>query len=297
MKKIKEYIDKELEVYKNKKTKSLIHKKSRKINYEKELLISEYNIWIKNLYISMHMSKFRQVLTEIETNKKKYIKIPEEHWRYKVVQIKAILHIIPKKLKKYKLILSKDNCYQTRSILFWFNQIVLILEQLNLEFRFDIKSNNSNDINSNSSMNHQMIQAIIPLQCIYQGYIELLYLLIQYSYIRGEFQEIFAYLSIVDCLANYSLYAVNINSMATLQKIFLIRAKIYLANCDYLNATKFIKKTIDLCIEQLIYLVDHRLNLEIIDKNRKDILDYSLSMSKSKVKTLQNVLINIILDF
>ena len=70
MKKIKEYIDKELEVYKNKKTKSLIHKKSRKINYEKELLISEYNIWIKNLYISMHMSKFRQVLTEIETNKK-----------------------------------------------------------------------------------------------------------------------------------------------------------------------------------------------------------------------------------
>ena len=297
MKKIKEYIDKELEVYKNKKTKSLIHKKSRKINYEKELLISEYNIWIKNLYISMHMSKFRQVLTEIETNKKKYIKIPEEHWRYKVVQIKAILHIIPKKLKKYKLILSKDNCYQNRSILFWFNQIVLILEQLNLEFRFDIKSDNTNNINSNSSMNNEMIQAIIPLQCIYQGYIELLYLLIQYSYIRGEFQEIFAYLSIVDGLANYSLYVVNINSMATLQKIFLIRAKIYLANCDYLNATKFIKKTIDLCIEQLIYLVDHRLNLEIIDKNRKDILDYSLSMSKSKVKTLQNVLINIILDF
>ena len=295
MKKIKEYIDKELEVYKNKKTKSLIHKKSRKINYEKELLISEYNIWIKNLYISMHMSKFRQVLTEIETNKKKYIKIPEEHWRYKAVQIKAIFHIIQKKLKKYKLILSKDNCYQNRSILFWFNQTVLILEQLNLEFRFDL--NNNNDNNFNSDINSEIIQVIMPLQCIYQGYIELLYLLIRYSYIRGEFLEILAYLSIVDGLANYSLYVVNINSMPILQKIFLIRAKIYLANCDYLNATKFIKKTIDLCIEQLIYLVDYRLNLEIVDKTRKDILDYSLTMSKYKVKTLQNVLINIILDF
>ena len=146
MKKIKEYIDKELQIYKHEKSKSKILPKTKEINSENELLISEFNKWIKNLYVSMHMSKFRQVLTEIESNKKKFINIPKEHWRYKIIQIKAIFHIIQKKLKKYKLILSKDNCYQNRALLFWFNQIVLILEQLNLEFRFDINSSDKDII-------------------------------------------------------------------------------------------------------------------------------------------------------
>ena len=291
MKKIKEYIDKELQLYKNKKDKNIYEPKIRKINYEKEELIIEYNKWIKNLYMSMHLSKFRQVLTEIESNKKKYIKIPELHWRFQIVQIRAIFRIIKKKLKKYKLVLSADNGYQNRSILFWFNQAILILEQLNLTFRFDI----NDDDPRNKNQDEEIIMG--PIQGIYKGYIELLYLLIRYSYIRGEFYEIFAYLSMADSLANYALYIVNINSMPILQKIFLIRAKIYLANCDYLNATKYIRKTIDLCIEQLIYIVDHRLNLEIIDKSRRDILNYSLNMNKVKVKTLQNVLINIIVDF
>ena len=292
MKKIKEYIDKELEIYKNKKHEKIFGKKLKKINLENEQLIWEYNIWIKNLYMSMHLSKYRQVLTEIESSKKKYIKIPEHHWRFQVIQMRAIVGIIRKKLKKYELILPKENTYQNRAILFWFNQAVLILEQLTLKFRVDI-------INGNDP-NYKIKDAKLitgPIQSMYKGYIDLLYLLIKYSYIRKNSPEILAYLSIADSLANFSLYIVNINSMATLQRIFLIRAKLYLANCDYLNASKFIKKTIDLCTEQLIYIVDHRLNLQIIDKNRKDILNYSFTMNKTKVKKLQRVLINIILDF
>lgn len=292
MKKIKQFIDKELQVYKSKKSLPIVTRKSKKINWEKELLISEYNKWIKNLYMSMHSSKFRQVLTEIETNKKKFDEIPEYHWRYQIVQMRAIFRIIQKKLNKYRLILGKDNCYQNRSVLFWFNQSVLILEQLNLKFRYDLNNNNL------TNENIQDIKIIIrPIQSIYKGYIELLYLLIKYAYIRREYQEIFAYLSMADGLSNYASHIVNINSMPKLQRILLIRAKVYLANCDYLNATKYIKKSIDLCTDQINYIVDYRLNLEIIDKSRNDILDYSLSMDKCKVKTLQNVLINIILDF
>ena len=74
MKKIKEYINKELDVYKNKKNNIKILPRIRKNNTERELLISEYNTWIRNLYSSMHLSKFRQALTEIELNKKKIYK-------------------------------------------------------------------------------------------------------------------------------------------------------------------------------------------------------------------------------
>ena len=62
-----------------------------------------------------------------------------------------MLNIIQKKIKKYNRILSKGSNYQTHAILFWFNQIVLIFEKLNLEFRCDLNSNNKNMIQKNSN--------------------------------------------------------------------------------------------------------------------------------------------------
>ena len=286
MKKIKEYIERELQIFKEKKINKDI--KEKEINDSKKELIQDFNIWIKNLYMSMHSSKFRQVLTEIETKKKIFITIPEYHWKYQIIQIKAMFRIIQKKIKKYGKILSNDFCNQNRSILFWFNQIVLILEQLNLNFRDDL-----NDNLAILSAN-EPLKSLIPIKYIYHSYIKLIYLLIKYSYIRGDYQDILAYVAIVDDLANYSMYIININSMPIIQRIFLVKSKIFLANCDYLNANKYITKTIDLCIEQINLLVDYRADLQSIVKD--DDIDLQL-FSKKTIKILQSVLINIILDF
>ena len=288
MEKIKKFIEKEKHIFQSRKINLIIENKiknQKDINIKKEKLLNEYDKWITKLSMSLYKLKFRQVLTEIESSKNNYIFIPEEHWRFQIIQIKCIFHIIKKKIKKYDFVLSKDNSHQNRSISFWFNQTVFILEQLNLKFRDDI-----NEYNLKSK------EALVPIQKIYQGYIELIYLLIKYSYIRSEYQELFAYLSMVDSLYDYYIYVADINSLPFLQRIYLIRAKLYLANCDYLGATKYLKKTIDLCTNQLIYVVDYRLNFAKIDFLDKDVL-ISFKLNKQVIKILQNALINIVLDF
>ena len=103
----------------------------------------------------MHLSKFRVVLSEIENFKKKYVSIPQLHWKYQIIQIRAIFRIIRKKFKKYREFLPKDNSHQTQSILFWFNQVVIILERLTFDFRLDNKPNKN------------QIFSILPIQQIY----------------------------------------------------------------------------------------------------------------------------------
>lgn len=255
----------------------------------KEELIIQYNNWIKSLYASMHLCSFRKILAEIEHKKKKYIKIPQVHWKYKVVQMKSIFHIIEKKMKKYYSFLSEENNGQNNLIQFWFNQVVIILDELQSKVERDI-------INLNKSINLDMEIIIRQIQYIYKGYIELLYLLIKYSYIRKNYHEIFAYLSIVNRLGNYIYYIINVYSMPILQKIYLIRAKIHLANCDYINAYQYLKKTIDMCFKQLNYMINRGLNLENIDKNNNNPIANEESLSKIKIKILQTILINIILD-
>ena len=253
-------------------------------NIRRELLISDFNEWIKNLYASMHLSKFRQVLYEIETIKHKFISIPEHHWRYQIIQIRAIVRIIRKKLKKYHEFLPNDNSHQNHSLSFWFNQIVLILEQLCIDFRLDTRPNKNQK------------EFIKPIRSIYHGYIELISLLIRFSYIKGEFHEVLSYLSISEGLVNYANYIVNINSMPTLQRIFLVKTKIFMANCDYLNASRYLEKTIDFSLSQLNFIVDYRLNLETIDQDQNTLLTL-FEFDKKRINSLKNILINVIIDF
>ena len=281
MKKIKNNIDQKISNFNFVK-----YRKSLDMNFNirRELLISDFNEWIKNLYASMHLSKFRQVLYEIETIKHKFISIPEHHWRYQIIQIRAIVRIIRKKLKKYHEFLPNDNSHQNHSLSFWFNQIVLILEQLCIDFRLDTRPNKNQK------------EFIKPIQSIYHGYIELISLLIRFSYIKGEFHEVLSYLSISEGLMNYANYIVNINSMPTLQRIFLVKAKIFMANCDYLNASRYLEKTIDFSLSQLNFIVDYRLNLETIDQDQNTLLTL-FEFDKKRINSLKNILINVIIDF
>ena len=121
MEKIKEYINKEMESY-SLPSENISCIKSDDPN---EQLKKDFEIWLENLSRSMYLSKFRQVLGEIEYGKKNFDSIPTEHWRYKIIQLKAIFHIIKRKIKKYPYEMSKENSRQNKSVLFWFNQFAI----------------------------------------------------------------------------------------------------------------------------------------------------------------------------
>ena len=293
MEKIREYIKKEMEFYSSLKKQNLLEndiknmKNKRDKKEDPNLKIKEeFNIWIENLNRSMYLRKYRQVLSEIETGKQNFESIPTEHWKYKIIQLKAIYHIIKIKITKYPLEMSKENSKQNKSVLFWFNYSFLILEQLILQFR--------DDINDNIDLKSKQI--LIPIQYIYLGHIQLIYLLIQYAYLNNQIPEICAYLSMVDRLANYSGFIVNIITLPLLQKIFLFRVKICLANCDYLNGMNYVKKTIDLCSDQLMYIIDFDLNIENLDKYVKDRRN-PYNINKMNKKIFEEIITNIAMAF
>ena len=282
MEKIKEYIKKEMEKYSNP---NLNENNNKQDNSQKQLK-EDFQYWIENLNRSMYDRKYRQVLSEIETGKQNFESIPSEHWKYKSIQLKAIFHIIQRKLIKYPFEISKENSPKNKSLLFWFNYSFMILEQLILQFRGDL----------NANLNLKSKNILKPIQNIFLGQINLLYLLIQYSYIYNQIPEICTYLSMVDRLINYSGYIVNIHTLPILQKLLLIRVKICLANCDYLNGMRYVKKTIDLCTDQLMYIIDFDLNLENIEEYAKDYRN-PYKINKMNKKIIEEIFINISIAF
>ena len=281
---IKEYINKEMEIHSNP---NLTSENNNNIKKDPNAKLKEdFEIWLENLNRSMHLSKFRQVLGEIEYGKKNFESIPTEHWRYKIIQLKAIFHIIKRKIKKYPLEMTKENSKKNRSVLFWFNQSYLILEQLILLFREDL----------NYHIDLKSKEVLKPIQYVYLGHIELLYLLINYSYINGDIQILCSYLSMVDRLASFSGYIININISPLLQKIYLFRVKLCLANCDFISALKFVKKTIDLCADQLMHTIDYDLDFEHLEAYEKDIKN-PFNINKMDKKVIDEVIVNISLAF
>lgn len=110
--------------------------------FEKEALISkrvqlkkEYTVWILSLKQRMHNKQFRKVISDIEINYQKYENLSSDIWECRVLKGQSILKIISRKLNKYPIEIKKDNSKQRYNILFWFNQVFLILEQLVLTFR------------------------------------------------------------------------------------------------------------------------------------------------------------------
>lgn len=281
---IKEYINKEMEIYSNP---NLSSENNNNIKKDpKAKLKEDFEIWLENLNRSMYLSKFRQVLGEIEYGKKNFESIPTEHWRYKIIQLKAIFHIIKRKIQKYPSEMTKENSRQNRSVLFWFNQSYIILEQLILLFREDL----------NYHIDLKSKEVLKPIQYVYLGHIELLYLLINYSYINGDIQILCSYLSMVDRLASFSGYIINIKISPLLQKIYLFRVKLCLANSDFINALKFVKKTIDLCADQLMHTIDYDLDFENLEAYEKDTKN-PFHINKMNKKVIDEIIANISLAF
>ena len=93
-------------------------------------LKKEYTVWILSLKQRMHNKQFRKVISDIEINYQKYENLSSDIWECRFLKGQSILKIISRKLNKYPIEIKKDNSKQRYNILFWFNQVFLILEQL-----------------------------------------------------------------------------------------------------------------------------------------------------------------------
>ena len=210
-----------------------------------------FNSWLKNIRISMHLCKYRQVINEIESKKYSFISIPEEHWKYQCIEIDAIFKILRKKITHHPKEIAKENSYQHHSCLFWLNQIFLLLEKLVLEFRPEL--NTHLDFNNESIMK--------PIRLIIEGYYKFFFVLIVFAQYNHQIHEICSYLSIIDRLIPFIGYATSSNSYIFLQKIHLLKVKLFIENCDYLNAMQTLEKNIYLCFDYIRLLGDEEFNI------------------------------------
>ena len=234
-----------------------------------------FNLWIKNILISMHLCKYRQVIGEIETRKHDFDSIPEEHWKYQHIEIDAIFKLLKKKFKNHHKELCKENSYQYHSCLFWLNKIFLILEQLVLEFR--------PDLNKNLDFNKESIMK--PIQCIIEDHIKFIFILIVFSLYNHQIHEICCYLSIIEQLSPFMVYIIRSNSYIYYEKIQMIKVKLFIENCDYNNAMQTLEKNIYLCFDSIKLLGDDDFNIyyyDCKDENYRKYYEYLNSRGNHK---------------
>ena len=211
-----------------------------------EVIKEEYNDWIKNLIIFMNSCNYRKVLKEIEKRKNLFKTLDiYDLWKYKIIQLKAILKIIRIKLKKYKTEIKKENSLRVSSIKFWFNLIHDILENLITELISD-KENEKIDMNSKNILK--------PIQYIIEIYLELIILLIQFYYLRTEgVSQILAYLSIFNLFIPYIPLITDMKSLYFIQILLLLKAKLYLQNKNYLLSIEQQNTVIKLCLRAFLF--------------------------------------------
>ena len=245
---------------------------------------TEYQEWIENLIIFMHSCNYRKVLKEIEKKKEMFELLSVYELRkLKIIKSKAIFKIIRIKLRKYKLEIKKENHLKISSIEFWFNQIFFILEELINDF---MPSEFDDEIDLDS------VKLLKPIQSIMDIYLELIFLLIKFYYLRiGYDYQICSYLSILNYFIPHLSFITDIKSIYFLQNLFLLRAKIYFQNRNYLQSIEQQKIVFKLCLRVFILL-----------NNFDNILLSNLSSSKNNKnnnypKEIFNIFINCIIAF
>ena len=224
----------------------------------------KYKEWIKDLIIFMNTCNYRKVLKEIEKRKEIFKALNVFDLRkMKIIKLKAIFKIIRIKLKKYKLEIKKENHSQISSIEFWFNQIFFILEELINDFTPN-KFDNEIDLDS--------IKLLKPIQSILDIYLELIFLLIKYHYLRiGYDFQICAYLSIFNSFIPYISFISENKSIFFIQNLLLLKTKIFLQNRNYLQSIQQQKLVFKLCSKSFILLnnFDNKLISDLSFNNDK----------------------------
>ena len=249
---------KEINQYLHNETKEM-KKNSLKSIYDKDNslfiknLIEEYNQWLDDLKQLMENRLFRQVLKDIEEKKNKYDQIKTELWKYRLIKSKAILKIIKIKMRKHYNEIILENSSQNISLKFWFNQIFLTLEELILEFRYDI----------NEHLNYNSKEIIEPIQTIIEYHLEFIYYLCIYSFKVNEVIPLLAYLSIVDRFIPFIPFFSRSKILNYFQNIILFKIKILVENYDFLSSFENAKILFKLCFREMHIFLDVNSEIKI----------------------------------
>ena len=245
----------------------------KKLNMPNRQIYLDYDNWISNLKNSMRLCKYRTVIAEIELKKHNFKKLIELHWKYQYIEIDAIFKIVKKKIMRHKTEIAKEGSHHYNSCLFWFNQIILILEQLTLELRPDL----------NKMLDYNKKKIISPIQCAIDCFIKLFYLLIVFSHYNQQLPEILSYFSITDKLVPYMKFTSKSTSYILMQKIQLFKVKILAQNCDYYNAINNLEFNIDFCYDFIKILSDDKFNVYIFDLSNEKNIKYLENLKKKRL--------------
>ena len=233
---------------------------------EKEFLISkkmqlkkEYTVWILSLKDRMHKCQFRKVISDIELNYQKYETLSSDIWECRVLKGQCILKIIHRKLNKYPLEIKKEQSKQRYNILFWFNQIFLILEQLVLTFRPELNK----DINIEEESTLDKIELVVQL------HLDTLFHLALFSLCINEVIQTCSYFAMASNLQIFLDYSRHPRTMHIYQKICLLRASILIGNYDFENSLKYQKQCMDICFRELFCMIDFDEGLENVGTMNK----------------------------
>ena len=257
MKEIDHYIRKEARDYKRKATQHQNKLKDNAILLQK--ITNEYNEWLNGLNQMMSNGLYRQTLKEIEENKNNYEFLKKEWWKYRIIKAKAIIKIIKIKINKHSEEIILENSSQNLSLKFWFNQLFLTLEELNLEFRYDI--NEHIDYNSN--------KIIEPVQTIIEYYLEFIYYLCIFSFRTNSVIPLISYLSIAEKFIPFIPFFSKSKSLKLLGNIILFKIKILIENCDFLPAIENIKIVFKLCFREIYFFLDFDSEINLDNFNKK----------------------------
>ena len=184
---INQFLNRETREFRRKTIKLNQDMKDARFEKTKKIIQEKYNEWLLDLQKLLNNKRYRQVLREIEEKKRLYHIIAKtEFWKLKILKAKAILKIINRKMQKHNKEIIIDNSYQNLSLKFWFNQIFITLEELVLEFRFDL----------NPHMDPNSKYILKSVQTVAEAHLEFIQYLCLFSIKIGEYMPLLSYISI-----------------------------------------------------------------------------------------------------
>ena len=248
MKEINQFLKKETREFRRKSINGEIDIKYKKLQEEKKKLQVKYDKWLITLKELFKTKLYRQVVREIEEKKYLYKILAEtEFWKIKLIKAKAILKIIKIKMVKHQKDVFLENSIQNLSLKFWFNQIFLTLEELCLEFRFDL----------NKHMNPNSKELLVSIQSLAEAHLEFIYYLCLFSIKTGEVIPLLTYISNSDKLMQYIKLLVNPKIYNLFLDILLIKIKLLIQNCNYIPALDSVQNFFRLFFQNLIFFLDY----------------------------------------
>ena len=284
MKEIHQYINKETKEFRRKSTLHFISLVNNAVNIQK--VTEEYNNWLTELRQLMSIRLYRQTIKVIETQKYKYKLVKNQFWKLRLIKAKAILKIIKIKMNKHHKEVILENSKQNFAIRFWFNQMLLILEELNLEFRYDI----------NVNMDYKSKKMIQPVQTLVEYYLEFIYYLCLFSLKSNEIIELIAYIAIADKFLSYISFFSKSKLLYLLQNITLLKIKLLIENCEFLPAIENIKIFIRLCFREMHLYLDYDTKIYVISLSKFNSCDINKKEKVNKeiymfCRIIQNIIL------